>query len=117
MNPQGGYENETHLLSGSRSITLKEIAQKIFSISGRRLKLVVGPEDDYVKANLGKNGPRGEKEFLHKWATTYKALQRGELDVVDPLLQEVLGKELKPFEDTLREILGLSGEVIERYAK
>ncbi|KAI0800226.1 NmrA-like family protein [Fomes fomentarius] len=115
---QGRYENETLLLSGSRSITLKEIAQKIFSISGRSLKLVVSTEDEYVKAHLGKNGPRAEEEFLRKWATTYKALQRGELDVVDPLLQEVLGRELKPFEDTLRETpLGLSGEVMERYAK
>ncbi|KAI0827755.1 NmrA-like family protein [Trametes gibbosa] len=114
---QGGYENETHLLSGARTYTLTEIAKKVSSLLGRNIRLVVASEDDYVQANLGKSGPLGEEEFLRLWATTYKALQRGELDVVDPLLQKVLGRELKPFEDTLRETLGLQGSVMERYAK
>ena len=94
------------MLSGSRSITLKEIAEKISTISGRNINLVVGSEDDYVKQYLGKNGPVGEEEFLRKWATTYKALQEGQLDIVDPLLQKVLGRELRPFEDTLKATFG-----------
>ncbi|KAI0740798.1 NmrA-like family protein [Earliella scabrosa] len=114
---EGGYENETRLLSGSRSITLKAIAEKISEISGRSVNLVVGSEDEYVKRNVGKHGPRGEEEFLRKWATTYKALQRGELDVVDPLLQNVLGRELKPFEETLKETSGITGNIMEQYAK
>ncbi|KAI0753323.1 NmrA-like family protein [Daedaleopsis nitida] len=114
---QGGYENETRLLSGSRSITLKEIAEKITAISGRRITLTVCSEDEYVKANVGKRGPRGEEEFLRKWATTYKALERGELDVVDPLLHKVLGRGLKPFEDTLKESLQVSGAILDQYAK
>ena len=105
------------MLSGSRSITLKAIAEKISEISGRSVNLVVGSEDEYVKRNVGKHGPRGEEEFLRKWATTYKALQRGELDVVDPLLQKVLGRELKPFEETLKETLGITGNIMEQYAK
>ncbi|KAI0657789.1 NmrA-like family protein [Cubamyces menziesii] len=114
---QGGFENETRLLSGSRSVTLKEIAEKISSFLGRNVRLVIGSEDDYVRANVGKHGPRGEEEFLRKWATTYKALKRGELDVVDPLLQQVLGRELKPFEETLKETLSLQGAVMDQYAK
>ncbi|KAI0765716.1 NmrA-like family protein [Trametes elegans] len=113
----GGFQNETRLLSGSRAISLKEIADKVSSLLGRNVRLVVSTEDDYVQANLGKHGPRGEEEFLRKWVTTYKALERGELDVVDPLLQQVLGRELKPFEDTLKETLGLHSSVMEQYAK
>ncbi|KAJ2971646.1 hypothetical protein NUW54_g12458 [Trametes sanguinea] len=108
---EGGYENQTLLFSGSRSITLKEIADKVSSLLGRNVQLVVSTEEDYVRANLGKNGPRGEEEFLRKWATTYKALARGELDVVDPLLQKIVGRELKPFEATLKEMLGLAGSL------
>ncbi|KAI0645006.1 NmrA-like family protein [Trametes meyenii] len=113
----GGFENETRLLSGSRTITLKEIANKISSLLGRDIRLIVATEGDYVKANVGKHGARGEEEFLRKWATTYKALERGELDVVDPLLQQILGRELRPFEDTLKAMLGLHGSVMEQYAK
>ena len=83
----------------------------------RNVKLVVGSEDEYVQRNLGKHGVRGEEEFLRKWATTYKALERGELAVVDPLLQKVLGRELKPFEATLQETLAAHESVMEQYAK
>lgn len=113
---QGGHENETRLLSGSRTITLGQIAKKVSQLLGRDIKLVVGNEDDYVQRNLGKNGPRGE-EFLRKWATTYKALERGELDVVDPFLESVIGRPLKPFEETLKETLNVHGSVMEQYAK
>ncbi|TFK85940.1 NmrA-like family protein [Polyporus arcularius HHB13444] len=117
---EGGYENETRLLSGSKTYTLKELAALASRLLGRDIKLIVGTEDDYVRRNVGKHGPRGEEEFLRKWATTYKALARGELDVVDPLLQKVLGRDLKPFEETLKESLGLAsgvGSIVEQYAK
>lgn len=115
---QGGHENETRLLSGSKTYTLKDIATLASQILGREVKLIVSTEDDYVRQNVGKHGPRGEEEFLRKWATTYKALEKGELDVVDPLLQKVLGRELRPFEDTLKESLGVGpGTVFDQYAK
>ena len=81
------------------------------------MKLVIGSEDEYVQRNRGKHGPRGEEEFLRKWATTYKALQKGELDVVDPLLQKILGRPLRPFEESLKETLNIHGSVMEQYAK
>ena len=114
---QHDYENETRLLSGSRTVTLGQIAENVSQLLGRDVKLVVGSEDDYVQRNLGKNGPRGEEEFLRKWATTYKAMERGELDIVDPLLEEVVGRPLKPFEHTLKETLNIHGSVMEQYAK
>ncbi|RDX48593.1 NmrA-like family protein [Lentinus brumalis] len=103
-----GYENETLLLTGTSSFTLKEIAATVSRLLGRDVKLIVGSEDDYVKANLGRPGLRGEEAHLRKFATTYKALERGELDLKDPLLQNVLGREPKSFEHTLRESLGLN---------
>ncbi|TBU46656.1 NmrA-like family protein [Dichomitus squalens] len=114
---EGGYENETRLLSGSQSITLAQIAEKVSQIVGRNLKLVIGTEDEYVRRNRGKHGPRGEEEFLRKWATTFKALERGELDVVDPLLQQILRRPLKPFEESLKEVLDIHRSVVDRYAK
>ncbi|KAI0360621.1 NmrA-like family protein [Trametes cingulata] len=104
---KGGFENEIILLSGSRAITMKEVASIYSSLLGRDIRLVVGTEDDYVKANLGKSGRLGEEAWLRSWATVYKAMARGEMAAVDPLLQEVLGRKLKPFEETLKENLGL----------
>lgn len=64
-----------------------------------------------------KNSNSGGDELLTKWSTTYPALQRGELAVVDPLLREILGRDLKPFEETLREALEVSGDAGESAVK
>jgi len=115
----GGYENETLLLSGSRTLTLRDLAERISKILGREIKLRIVSEDEYVQHNLGKHGPRGEENFLRAWSTTFQGLIRGELNVVDPILQTVLGRQLKPVEETLDEVLGVkeSTAVLEQYAK
>ncbi|OJT13276.1 Quinone oxidoreductase 2 [Trametes pubescens] len=116
---QGGFENEIRLLCGSGAFTLSEIAEKISysPLLGRSVRLVVVSEDEYVKANVGRPGMLGEEEFLRGWATTYKALGRGEAGVVDPLLQEVLGRELTPFDDILKMTLSVKGSLLEQYVK
>jgi hypothetical protein len=42
-----------------------------------------------------------EEDFLRKWATTFKAVAMGKSAVVDPLLKQLLGRELVPMKDTL----------------
>lgn len=56
---------------------------------------------------------------MRKWATTFPAIARGELAVVDPLLREILGRELKPLEETLREALNVdsASAAVDRYNK
>ncbi|KAI0669453.1 NmrA-like family protein [Trametes maxima] len=104
---QGGYENETRTLVGPRSLTLHDVARQVSSLLGRSVHLTVGTEDDFVRENAAVQGDRGGEDALRKWATTYEALGRGELDVPpDPLLQDVLGRKPRAFEDTLREVLG-----------
>ena len=116
---KGGYENQVLLLTVSRTLTLKDVSNQVSRFLGRCITLRVVSEDEYVSANVGKQGPWGKEQFLRKWATTYKALERGETGVVDPVIQEVLRRELKPFESTLKEVLGVSADVsvMEQYAK
>ena len=82
-----------------RAVTLSELAAYITSTLhlDPPLALKVVSEDEYVASNAG-----GE-ELLRKWATTFPALKRGELATVDPLLQTILGRPLKPFEETVKE--------------
>lgn len=122
--PQGGHINQTVLLSGSKAFTLAETASVVSSVLDRPLALRTASADEYVSkhknvspADDAKN-PRGEEAFLRQWATTYPALERGECAVVDPLLSDLLGRELVPFEQTVREVLKTEGyEALGRYAK
>ncbi|KAI0645023.1 NmrA-like family protein [Trametes meyenii] len=107
---QDGYENETRVLVGPRSLTLSDVARQVSSLLGRTIHLTIGTEDEFVRENAAVRGDRGGEDALRGWATTYEALGRGELDVPpDPLLREVLGREPRAFEDTLREVLGARG--------
>lgn len=120
MFPQeSGYENETVLLSGTNPISLHELAHKLNHLlpPNKKKTLKVSQENEYCAHNFAQH----EDWLLHAWATTYKALARGELETVDPLLQNLLGRELKSFDETLREmILGSEdsgAQVMEQYAK
>jgi len=114
---EGAYESETILLSGSQTYRLSELAELISKVISQPLSVKVVSVEEYIKANQGKRGPRGEPDFLRQWATTYTALAKGECSVVDPTIKRVLGRELKPMEQTLREMLGATDDSVERYAK
>ncbi|KZT63272.1 hypothetical protein DAEQUDRAFT_640178, partial [Daedalea quercina L-15889] len=104
--PENGYENHTLVLSGTRAVTLSSLASTISNLLHRPVHLKVVSEDEYVAANSGLPGPWGEADFLHKWATSFRALVRGECAVVDPTLREILGREPTPFEETVKSVLG-----------
>jgi hypothetical protein len=79
-------------------------------------------EKAYVEGMTEKRMGRGadEKEirdFLTRWATTYPAMEKGELAVVDPLLKELVGRELRRMRDVLVEKLGGEEGTVKTYAK
>lgn len=45
------------------------------------------------------------REFLEAWATTYSAMERGDTSVVDPLLRDLLGRDLTSMQERLEELL------------
>ena len=98
---QDTHKNETLLFSGSKAYSTAETAALITKILDLDppLKVKIISLDEYVATN------QGGEELLTRWATTFPAVVRGELAAVDPLLQNILGRELVPFEETLREEL------------
>lgn len=110
------HKNEIVKFTGSRAMTFSELAELISSLLklSPPLKVKFVSEDEYVASN------EGAEELLRKWSTTYPALVRGELAVVDSLLREILGRDLKPFEDTLKEALSIGDtgdEAVKQYSK
>ena len=112
---QDTHKNETLLFSGSKAYSTAETAALITKILNLDppLKVKIIPLDEYVATN------QGGEELLTRWATTFPAVVRGELAAVDPLLQNILGRELVPFEETLREGLLENGsaEAVQRYSR
>jgi hypothetical protein len=105
---QGGQEQETLLLTGSTPITISGVSNMFTEILHRPIAFRTVPVDEYIQYHQQRGAtppyPTGEEDFLKKWATTFKALENGEAAVVDPLLQQVLGRELIPMKDTLTKL-------------
>jgi uncharacterized protein YbjT (DUF2867 family) len=99
--PTDTYENKTIILTGSKTYTLKETASIISKILGRDIPLRFVSLQEYIDRNL-----KGQDEvWVRLWATTYPALQRGEITRIDPTLEKLLGRQPKPFEQTIKEFL------------
>jgi uncharacterized protein YbjT (DUF2867 family) len=114
---QDAYAKKTVLLSGSEALTLSSVASLLSTHLARPIKLHVVSEDEYVRAHEKPGGDvRSSPEFLRLWATTYPALAAGECARVDGLLEELLRRKPKSFEESLKESLKEEG-AIERYAK
>ncbi|UJR16837.1 hypothetical protein I4U23_003736 [Adineta vaga] len=104
----GGHEQETLLLTGSTPITISTVSDMFAKILKRPITFRIVPVNEYIENHVRPGStppyPTGEEDFLKKWATSFKALERGESAVADPLLKQVLGRELVPLIDTLTKL-------------
>ncbi|KAI0031125.1 NAD(P)-binding protein [Vararia minispora EC-137] len=113
------FPNATVLLSGpgKNVLTLAQLAEFFSTQLGREVRLHVVSVDEYVRRHTNALEPRGDPDFLREWATTYDALIRGDLGVVDPLLERMLGRPARTMADCMKDLLKGEGEENERYAK
>ena len=105
-----GWENKLIALTGTRAPTLHDLLPTISALLGRQMRLKTVSEDEYVATLAARRVSPGSTEYLRQWATTYPALMRGECAQIDLTLRELLGREPTPVEETLRDVLGISGD-------
>lgn len=95
------YKNQTILLTGSKAYTLKQVAGLASEILGREIPLRIVSLQEYIDRNLKER----DEVWVRLWATTYPALERGEVARVDPTLEKLLGRPLINFEQILKNML------------
>lgn len=102
----GKWRGKTFYLSNStESKRLKEIAALVGKVKGISLKTKIVSGEEYVRhyVESGKEAPS-----IQWWRTTYGALEKGECQISDGTLIDLLkskGIEPKPVEETVREML------------
>ena len=112
--PPPEYAARTVLLSGSTAVGLGDVTKVISEIFhwNPPLRLEVFDAAEYVdlhlEAKMGGKEDQATRDYLQAWVTSYSAIERGELAVVDPLLEKLLGRKTLPIEETLREKLGVA---------
>ncbi|KAL9111992.1 MAG: hypothetical protein Q9227_003612 [Pyrenula ochraceoflavens] len=111
------WKNQTVLLSGGEAISLPQLADLINDILGWKdppLRVeAVGDEawlDAISEIKTGRAKDVDTREYYGSWASTYPAMEKGELAVVDPLAEELLGRKAVTMRQFLEGLFAGGGE-------
>lgn len=97
------YRRQTVLLSGSKTLSLKETVHILGKLAQRPVRVHPVSVDEFAAQ------PQNSANFTYRgvdhstvWTSTFEAFRRGEGAYVSPLLGELLGREPEGFETTVR---------------
>ncbi|MCJ1333722.1 hypothetical protein MMC10_010422 [Thelotrema lepadinum] len=109
--PDGGpYTDKTILLSGPRTVSLKAVGAAVSKVLGWEGTGELGvrevTEEEFVKHHAANRGGGKEAEdFVRAWASTFPAIGKGELAIVDLSLEQILGRKPEGFHEVLPGLL------------
>ncbi|KAF2190429.1 NAD(P)-binding protein [Zopfia rhizophila CBS 207.26] len=101
------WAGKTFYLSRRETKTLKDIAEIVSKAIGEQVTLKIVPKEEHEKFYVEKK--EMEKPAVEWWSSTYEALEDGECDINDPILESILkeaGRKPKPLEETIGKMLG-----------
>ncbi|KAF2804334.1 NAD(P)-binding protein [Mytilinidion resinicola] len=104
--PREEWAGRMCYLSQRRALTLEEVAGVVGSVKGRKIGLKVVGRGEYERYYVEERGREGDA--VRWWSSTYAALEAGECEVEQPLLEDMLreaGKVPKRLEETIKEML------------
>jgi hypothetical protein len=91
----GGYDNETVLLTGPRSFRLEGIVEAINEERGTNVLVKNVNEDEYVAQHKADTGGKSEL-FFNKRVSWFEGVKKRDGATVDPALTRILG--MKPLD-------------------
>lgn len=97
---KGDHESQTVQLTGPTALTINEVVQLLNAIRNTRIRTRLVSLDEYVQTQVKAGKPL---MWARHWATTYYAMQKGELATIDPLLRELLGRPLRTMQEFLQQ--------------
>lgn len=102
-----GYENQIVLLTGPKTCTFADIVEMIKKITGNQLTLHMVSAEEYVTKNAAIDEGKKPAQFFEAWRSLLEGVAAGEVQDIDPLMEELLGRQPK---DGLQVIEGLLKE-------
>ncbi|GLK16899.1 NmrA family NAD(P)-binding protein [Herbiconiux flava] len=90
-------------LTAAEALDLEQVAAELSALTGRTITRTVVDDEEWLASVIEHGMPAPAAEFT---LGLYRAARRGEFDVVDPALGELLGRPPLPVAATLRRLLG-----------
>ncbi|KAH8554869.1 hypothetical protein BGW37DRAFT_481512 [Umbelopsis sp. PMI_123] len=95
----GDYSGKTVTLTGSKAYSLTEVTQLLSKVLQKDISFHKVSDKDFLEHNADK------QDVAEWWLRTYTTLEKGGLAVVDPTLEQLLGRKPRQLEDFLRDTL------------
>jgi NAD(P)H dehydrogenase (quinone) len=96
-------DGETPDLTGAEAVDMEGVAAIASELTGKPVRRVVVPEDDYRAGLLAHGAPDHVADLL---VGLFAASRRGEFARVDPALPRLLGRPALPLREVLRAAIG-----------
>ncbi|KAH6609945.1 quinone oxidoreductase 2 [Trichoderma cornu-damae] len=94
------YEEKTICLTGPELLTISDVIQLYRDYTGRKVNVkIVGTESAIEYHKQHKTLPPEQEDFLPNWASWHGALAEGEMNFIDPALENLLGRKPKTVKD------------------
>jgi len=103
LDETGKYDNQSLELTGSKALSIGDIAEIIGSITNLPIKYTSPTEEEYKKVAAAAGLP---PEYANLFANFGKVMEAGECDKTTGTLEEVLGHKVTPVATSLREVYG-----------
>lgn len=99
------YLGQTLRLTGPRATSISDVADLVRKYSGREVEVKIVGEDEAREYHLKKGSVPKEAEWqVVSWSGWHKGIKDGETAVVDPLLEELLGRKPRGIEECAEEL-------------
>jgi NAD(P)H dehydrogenase (quinone) len=89
-------------LTAPEVVDLEGVARILSDITGRTITRVVADDDEWKAGLVGRGMPEARAEFT---LGLFRAARRGEFDVTDPTLEELIGRPATPLRSILEGIV------------
>jgi len=103
------FRNQKVLFTAQEPLDCRGVAKTISEATGKELTFEIVTLDEYAKefAKVGK-----PEQLARAWATTYDGLAKGEGELVDGLMEEVLGRRPISASEWIKKTVGENPEYI-----
>lgn len=93
---------QTLNLTGPRTTSLKDVSRLVEKHTGRKVEVKLVGEDEAKKYHLADG--KKEEWLVSSWVGWFEAIKDGECAVVDPLLRDLLGRDVDGMEESAEEL-------------
>lgn len=99
---EGRLDGVSPPLTALDAVDLAGVARILSDLTGRAISRIVAADDEWMAGLVGRGMPAARAEFT---LGLFRAARRGEFDVTDPTLAELLGRPATPLRSILQGVV------------